>query len=281
MTPRKKIGAVPAAFEADKLDGLSSEQFIRSDADNATTSSSTFLNVIQNGAGKVAEFIGQSSASVLSILSDGKVGIGTTTPTDVLSVNGPIYLADTAPVSTSNRIYANGGSLYYAGNLIGGATVGNWTSNGTDVWRPTGNVGIGTSSPGQLLEVYSNSTNPVIKISNGLSGSFPVIQLADTRTNGHTWNIESGRTLGQLSFRDGTAAVERMTINGDGNVGIGTTSPYAKLSVTSTSVASTTLALRSVSSQTANLLDLFNGSGSLVSVINTSGFIGLGSTDIC
>ena len=43
MSPRKIIGTVPAAFVADTVDNLSSEQFLRSDAQNATSSSSTFF----------------------------------------------------------------------------------------------------------------------------------------------------------------------------------------------------------------------------------------------
>ena len=72
----------------------------------------------------------------------GALGVGTTSPSDVLAINGPIYLADiTAPNTTTNRLYSNTGSLYWAGSLIGGGSVGNWSSDGTNVWRVGGNVG--------------------------------------------------------------------------------------------------------------------------------------------
>ncbi|MEK7213800.1 MAG: hypothetical protein AAB637_01640, partial [Patescibacteria group bacterium] len=92
MTPRKIIGTVPSAFVADTLDNLSSEQFLRSDAINSTSTASTFLTIVQNGIGKIAEFFGPSSASVLSILSSGNVGVGTTTPSNLLSVHGTGYI---------------------------------------------------------------------------------------------------------------------------------------------------------------------------------------------
>jgi hypothetical protein len=76
----------------------------------------------------------------------GSLGIGTTSPSDVLAVNGPIYLANITPAATTNRLYSNAGSLYWAGSVIAGASTGNWTTDGTNVWRTGGDVGIGTST---------------------------------------------------------------------------------------------------------------------------------------
>jgi hypothetical protein len=86
----------------------------------------------------------------------GALGIGTTSPSDLFALNGPIYLADVTPAATTNRLYSNAGSLYWAGSLIGGASSGNWTSDGTNVWRTGGNLGIGTSSPFATLSVAGN-----------------------------------------------------------------------------------------------------------------------------
>src|SRR5690606_6869630 len=35
-----------------------------------------------------------------------RVGIGTTAPADTLSVNGPIYITDSTPTTTTNRLYS-------------------------------------------------------------------------------------------------------------------------------------------------------------------------------
>ena len=71
--------------------------------------------------------------------------------------NGSFYFSDVTPPSiTTNRLYSNSGNLYWAGNLLGGATTGNWTSDGTNVWRTGGNIGIGTSSPFSMLSVNGN-----------------------------------------------------------------------------------------------------------------------------
>jgi hypothetical protein len=118
-----------------------------------------------NIAGLTASEIPDLSGSYLS-LSGGAVsgttsfaddvGIGTTSPSDVLAVNGPIFLANVSPTATSNRLYNNAGNLYWAGNLIGGASTGNWATDGTNVWRAGGNVGIGTTSPFASLAVAGN-----------------------------------------------------------------------------------------------------------------------------
>ena len=86
----------------------------------------------------------------------GALGIGTTSPSDVLAVNGPIFLGSVSPAATADRLYNNGGSLYWAGSPIAGGSVGNWTTDGTNVWRTGGNVGIGTTSPFTTLSVIGN-----------------------------------------------------------------------------------------------------------------------------
>ena len=87
-----------------------------------------------------------------------------------------VYLPGIAsPGMTTNRLYANGGSLYWAGSAIAGATTGNWTSDGTNVWRSGGNVGIGTASPASLLSLAASSTNSAVTLQQATStdaGSF-------------------------------------------------------------------------------------------------------------
>jgi|GEM_PF-5730755 len=132
MSPRKVLGAVPAAFEAGKLEGLGSAQFLRSDAENATSTASTFLRITQSGAGRIAEFIGQSSASVMSLLSGGNVGVGTSTPYARLSVWG-------------------GGSDSTLFNVVSSASTTLFSV------LSSGNVGVGTTSPMSKLSVAGNA----------------------------------------------------------------------------------------------------------------------------
>ena len=78
----------------------------------------------------------------------------------------------------------------------------------------TGNVGIGTTNPTQLLHVYSQTSNPTgIGVQNSQ-------RYYSVRSNNYS-----------LVFTDETVGNERMRIDNNGNVGIGTTSPQQKLHV--------------------------------------------------
>jgi type II secretory pathway pseudopilin PulG len=72
----------------------------------------------------------------------GNIGIGTTTPSQTLSVDGKIYTSD-------SFIFADGSVQTTA--AVSGVTL--WTLSGSDIYRTTGNVGIGTANPAAKLDV--------------------------------------------------------------------------------------------------------------------------------
>ncbi len=122
MTPRKVLGTVPAAFEADKVDGLSSEQFLRSDAVNSTSTATTFLTVTQTGAGRVAEFYGTDAAPAFSILSNGNVGVGTSSPFARLSVGGNAFIGGNL-TATGTLAVSGAATLSSTLNVTGATTL--------------------------------------------------------------------------------------------------------------------------------------------------------------
>jgi hypothetical protein len=110
----------------------------------------------------------------------GAVGVGTTSPSDVLAVNGPVYLADVMPAATTNRLHSSSGSLYWNGSLVGGGSVGNWSTDGTNVWRVSGSVGLGTTSPFAALSVVGSAV---------LTGNLTTsgrLYVSSTTANGNT-----------------------------------------------------------------------------------------------
>lgn len=75
-----------------------------------------------------------------SYINSGNLGIGTTSPTKKLDVNGDINYT---------------GNLYKDGELIelSGGSSSNWTESGTNIYYTDGNVGINSTNPGQKLYV--------------------------------------------------------------------------------------------------------------------------------
>jgi hypothetical protein len=114
--------------------------------------------------------------------SAGRIGIGTTTPSESLSIaGGALYLENYLPAITSNRLYAQGSSLYWNGGLLGGAASSSWDGNGTDVYRLSGNVGIGTTSPASALSVVGDITvTGSLRVSGNSGGNGQVLQSTGT-----------------------------------------------------------------------------------------------------
>jgi hypothetical protein len=273
MSPRKIIGAVPAAMvakTANALDGLSSSQFLRSDAQNATSSTNTFLNIIQTGTGKVAEFFGNVSQSVFSILSNGNVGIGTSTPYAALSVVGVSgvvadHYTSTSTTNASVFPYASTTALTVAGrtytsdatvsntitlaNLNGPLQAVNGLVSATSTISPVfGGTGISTlPSYGNILVGQANGSYVLTATSSlGLSSfAFPFTPTTFGSTNANSTSTLIGFTNGLYSLASSTIGAggqtTGLTISGGatttgnayfaGNVGIGTTSPFATLSI--------------------------------------------------
>ena len=64
----------------------------------------------------------------------GMLGVGTTSPSDTLAVQGPVYLADvSAPSNSSHRLYSLSGALYWNGTPVGSSG----GSGGAFSWTPT------------------------------------------------------------------------------------------------------------------------------------------------
>jgi hypothetical protein len=140
-------------------------------------------------------------------------GITIQSPTDAESVtNGGSFLTE-GGASIGQRLFVGTG-LVSANNSN---TVGNIFTTG-------GNVGIGTASPNNNLEVYSENTT-ILRITGAVAGQ-QGITLWDTAAR---WSIYKDTNTTSLRFWDGTA--DRITFKNGGNVGIGTTDPTSQLHI--------------------------------------------------
>ncbi len=94
------------------------------------------------GGGGGGGYWTQPSGTTIIHYNTGNVGIGTTNPAYTLDVDGDINM------STGSSLRINGVAQSFGG---GGSSV--WSTSGSDVYRSSGNVGIGTTNPVYPLDV--------------------------------------------------------------------------------------------------------------------------------
>ncbi len=101
----------------------------------------------------------------------------------------------------------------------------------------SGRIGIGTNSPVQPLHlVVASGTGEGLRIDSADGGHNPAVYLNHTGPGGHNFRLASfgdNSNPGSFRIRDDTPGfgADRVVIDADGNVGIGTTVPAARLNV--------------------------------------------------
>ena len=172
--------------------------------------------------------LSENSANSYVCANEGNFGIGTDSPDAKLQIQGNIKGGSASGSAWTDAKDDIGGLDVFVGS--GSKAFQVWDDNNQTnprfVVERAGNVGIGTTSPGQKLEVSGNTYvtgfvqagSALIGLKNGY---------ATLGSNSTATGIALSRDFLPSSYPD-------LIINSTGNVGIGTASPSAKLQVQGT-----------------------------------------------
>ena len=125
------------------------------------------------------------------------------------------------------------------GFTVNGSTLtsSQWSNGSGNINYVSGNVGIGTNSPGSPLTVAAAQAQSIRMVDSATNGPYIAgySSVAAGSRYGFLQFASGGSTIsastGPLQFYAGNESAERLRITSDGNVGIGTASPGAKLDV--------------------------------------------------
>ena len=197
------------------------------------TGTADLLNVFDN------------TSEVFTIKDGGNVGIGTDSISQPLTIRRSSagqgefgvrleYNNQTGPTNTSAALLVGSYGLKFK----------NYNSN-RDFLFETGKVGIGTDDPDHSLHVYKEGGDSVITIESTGNGNDSALEFYRTSSGGNSMGAGSiyvtGNTGGSeaimhfgVGHNIGHGTLPRLSIKGDGEVGIGTQDPSTMLHIKST-----------------------------------------------
>ncbi|HEX8191132.1 MAG TPA: hypothetical protein VF586_22420, partial [Pyrinomonadaceae bacterium] len=196
----------------------------------------------------------------MRVTPEGRVGIGTATPEDALDVagtiraRGGIRFDDGTVLTSAGALKSKSNTNVVAGNALaaGGPTAsfaGTGTANKLSKWldgsgtlgdsvisEVNGNIGVGTSDPGNVFEVRrdqpfngSVSSHTQLVVRNDNPNGFSSVSIWGNGAERGRYQYNSAQpnifltSIGQVPFYFGTSNTVRMSIDAaTGNVGIGT-----------------------------------------------------------
>jgi Chaperone of endosialidase len=177
-------------------------------------------------------------------VTTGSVGIGTSSPTQLLDVIGNqanagvtarVYNSNTGSTSASSFTAQNGSGVNVSLQTYGTTSLVNCSSNHSLTLRTnntdrvfisnTGNVGVGTSSPTQKLDIVGLVRSRIV------SGTGAGVY-CDSIANNNRFFLGSDSVSEAFRLYDATAGQQRVYVDANGNIGIGNSAPTQKLDVT-------------------------------------------------
>jgi len=229
----------------------------------ANISAGDVLNIGPNNTNIIRTDIYGGNASAAINVVGTNVGIGDVSPASALTVgNGDPFQVNSSgdlirvrgvtytwPTANASGVLTNNGSgtlSWAAVSSLPSGTSGqtlrhngtNWVANSV-LYNNGTNVGIGTSAPGDQLEIYDGSA---ASNSIRISGNRPMLRWNELDSTNTNFQIDIA--AGQLRFQTNndafTSGATTVVINQNGNVGIGTTAPAYQLQLSTGNAAKAT-----------------------------------------
>ena len=205
---------------------------------NAMTASSADTFYVRNNVTALGSITAQTlivqtiTSSVLFTTGSNKIG---SSLSNVQELTGSVGITGSLAINGTTAVVGSG-TANYVPKFTSSSAIGNSaiTDDGTTVTLVSRALS-GTSATFSGNITASGTGNVTIQAAS--STNFPLFQLLDTRAGGTTWNIEGGRTLGNLQIRSSVAGATVFEIAGAGaatfssSVAIGGATTVGKLDV--------------------------------------------------
>jgi len=221
---------------------------------------------------KYAETVGANGANSLTALDNGNVGIGNTTPSEKLHVTGNALVSGTGSLT---------GALSTGSNLsvTGTAAV---TGTSTFTGASTFNGSVRIASSGTTPMSFGSWLGTKISLWDNLGDSTTIYGFGIQSNTLQVFTPGAGNDIA-LGYGPSASMTETMRVKGNGNVGIGTSSPAQKLSVNGDTLTTGTAYLL----DTNHSIRAISGSGVAISTYavtdgiilkQDTGNVGIGTT---
>ena len=235
-----------------------------------------WLNAPSGTAGNAITF-----TQAMTLDASGNLVLGNSSAAAFLDINGGISASSAAPAArfvrnnggnaysnlTGLQIYWNHSNGDQESNIVyGGASTSyiTFTRNNAGTFTETaridasGNLGIGTSSPTQRLEVSGGASAGLMTVSTTSASAGSAIKLIGSTSAYKNWQISNSYAAvnGALEFTPSTAAggttfsTPAMLIDSSGNLGIGTSSPTTLVTMLGTTSKQAVLKMQAASGGT-------------------------------